>query len=166
MLFGKTIHRLKASPYKYHKNKWLKLKYTRRQKQRSDEREREAMRKQERSKEREIEIRYTQRQKQREAMRPGTQREKQRRERGRTVKTTSIRHKKSKHDYCQFFCRHRFPRQTQNIETAGTYKRKRNLSAINFVDRRNCHRFFIPLSYIWVFNMTSFLGILVGQVQI
>ena len=38
--------------------------------------------------------------KQREAMRPGTQREKQRRERGRTVKTISIGHKKSKHDYC------------------------------------------------------------------
>ena len=31
------------------------------------------------------------------------------RERGKTVKTTSIGHKKSKHDYCQFFCHHPFP---------------------------------------------------------
>ena len=36
----------------------------------------------------------------REAMRPGTRREKQRRERGRTIMSTSIEHKKSKHNYC------------------------------------------------------------------
>ena len=58
----------------------------------------------------------------REAIRPGTRREKQRRERGRTIMSTSIEHKKSKHNYCQFFHRHPFLCQTQNTGTTGTHR--------------------------------------------
>ena len=58
----------------------------------------------------------------REAVRLGTRREKQRRERGRTIMSTLIKHKKSKHNYCQFFHHHPFPCQTQNTGTAGTHR--------------------------------------------
>ena len=101
----------------------------------------------ERSREREIEIRYTQRWKQREAMRPGTRREKQRRERGKTrllldFSLPSVPSPDSEHRNR----RHTQELRLRIVETATGY--------------------FFPLSYIWVFNMTQFLGILVGQVQI